>query len=80
MEAMKAAQPRVPVCLAAHSLEASNFPTLTKQVLLSAISQSKCISVLSVKRESIRKKKAGAESQCTCVCASVCVMCVHVCA
>lgn len=58
MEAMKAAQSCVPVCLAAHSLEASNFPALTKQVLLSVISQSKCISVLSAKREICKKEES----------------------
>lgn len=49
---------RVPVYLAAHSLGTSNFPALRKQVLLSALSQRKFISVSSGKRKVSMEEKS----------------------
>lgn len=51
-------QLRVPMCRATHSLGASNFPALGKPVLLSTLSQRKCISVSSVKRKVSMKEES----------------------
>lgn len=69
-EAMKAgpqARPCVPARCAAHSLRASNFPALRKQGLLSALSQRKCISVLSVKRKVYVKEESWSPEMRLCV-------------